>query len=570
MIYHEVTALKNSFLYKCSAVLLSAVFVCSTLTEPARAAADQPNYIYALGGSDPYYSSQWGLENDGSIRYSYMLGGQRATASAIAGVDIGYADGIRIYEADPDPKSDTVVAVIDTGFDYTHEDLSAETWVNTDEIAGDGIDNDGNGFVDDVYGWDFTANQKQKNVTSSDYEHGTHCAGIIGAGSDNGTGITGIAGVSNVKLMSIKTLTGEDGVGTTDELIEAIHYAENNGADICNISLGTYEYDAPLYSVMKNSKMLFVCASGNDGVDCDSQPIYPACYDLPNIISVANVQVDGTLLYASNYGQSSIDLAAPGTYIYSTLPGNSYGYMSGTSMSAPFVTGVAALAHSYYSGISASQLADLIRSNVLQLRTLSGYVSSSGMVSLSSVLTAASTSAFAPDANAPAVAADIADSADSYKQTVTVTAADDSGVVTLRYARGVKTASYFSGKGTALTVDSASGTASFKVSIPGVYTICATDASGNQTLTQVTSTVDAPSVLTLSAARKTIYRGKTYKLKYTLNEGTNGRTVTFTSSNKSVATVSSTGRITAKRRGKATITVKTANGLKKTCVVTVK
>lgn len=248
------------------------------------------------------------------------------------GVDIGAEDAWALYDGG---SRDVVVALVDTGIDYTHADLEGRIWVNEDEIPGNGVDDDGNGYIDDVYGWNFYSGSNQV-YTGSEDSHGTHGAGTIAAHADNGIGIAGIVRSDHVKVMAVKALGGWDGSGSTASIIRAIQYAEANGARICNLSLGSSRNDPALYRTIAASDMLFVVAAGNDGADLELAPSYPASYHLDNLITVANLRYDGNLDPTSSYGASSVDLAAPGTHILSTTPGNSYSYMTGTSMAAPY------------------------------------------------------------------------------------------------------------------------------------------------------------------------------------------------------------------------------------------
>ena len=218
-----------------------------------------------------------------------------------------------------------VIAVIDTGIDYLHSDLADNIWINTLEFSGTpDFDDDGNGYIDDVYGWDFADNDADPMDVDG---HGTHVTGIIAAKGNNGLGITGVAW--NAGIMALKVQSdGSDSIGTFD-VIEALAYAKNKGAGIVNCSFGgsTFvqtEYDA--LSGLESAGVLAVCAAGNDGVDTDpgGSPNYPSAYDLPNIISVAASNQDDSLASFSNFGAASVDLMAPGTSIKSTIPGGRY------------------------------------------------------------------------------------------------------------------------------------------------------------------------------------------------------------------------------------------------------
>ncbi len=383
----------------------------------------QPNYSYATTGvltNDELSKQQWALSNDGSFQMEeaknkfpvfenpfgdkQMPGqwqrpdnfgrpggknfiirayrGNSIEATATEGIDINIEDAWDIYS---DSGKEIIVAVIDTGIDYTHEDLAGHIWTNDDEIAGNGIDDDGNGYIDDVYGWNFYHNSN-KVYTGSEDDHGTHGAGTIIAESNNETGIAGIVQSDHVKVMSVKALGGNEGSGTTASIIKAIMYAEANGASICNLSLGTSQNDQAIYHTMANSNMLFVVAAGNDDNNIDKTPSYPASYDLDNIITVANLNYDGNLHYSSNYGKSSVDIAAPGAYILSTTTNNSYSYMSGTSMSAPMVSAAAALVYSHFEDISLANVKEILLSSATSIDSLEKSVGTGGMLDVGAAL----------------------------------------------------------------------------------------------------------------------------------------------------------------------------------------
>jgi len=285
----------------------------------------EPDYIQRICAipNDPQFPNQWGLNNP-----------QDTDIDAPEAWDISKG------------SKNVVVAVIDTGVDYNHEDLAANMWHNPGEIPNNGVDDDGNGYVDDYYGID-TFNGDGDPY--DDNGHGTHVSGIIGAVGNNGIGVTGVNW--NVSIMAIKFI-GADGWGYTSGAIEALEYVmmmKSLGVNVkvTSNSWGSYWYSKALYDTIKmagENNILFVAAAGNWHVDADYElPLYPAAYDLPNIISVAATRSDGSLTSWTTYGRSSVDIAAPGEDILSTVPGNSYESWSGTSMATPFVSGVAAL-----------------------------------------------------------------------------------------------------------------------------------------------------------------------------------------------------------------------------------
>ena len=252
-------------------------------------------------------------------------------------------------------SEDVVVAVVDTGVDYTHPDLRSNIWRNTREANGRaGVDDDGNGYVDDVYGWDF-ANSRPNAF--DDNKHGTHCAGIIGA-EKNGIGTIGIN--QKVRIMPLKFLAG-NGSGDTRAAIQAIDYAVANGARVISNSWGGGGYSSLLNDAIQRAiarGVYVVAAAGNESNDNDARPTYPAGY--PGVISVASSDQSDGLSYFSNFGSRSVFIAAPGSSIYSTVPGGSYEQLSGTSMATPQVSGAIALALSLNRGVGRGQMLDAL------------------------------------------------------------------------------------------------------------------------------------------------------------------------------------------------------------------
>lgn len=241
-----------------------------------------------------------------------------------------------------------VIAVIDTGVDWKHEDLKDRIWVNPKEIAGNGQDDDGDGYIDDVRGWDFFDKDADPNddVGSANPGHGTHCAGIIAATGDNGLGISGLA--PKVTIMPIRFL-GADGSGSLLDGIKAIDYAIAHGAHIISASWGapvSREQARPLIEAIERAEakgILFIAAAANDGQSNDKREVYPANAGLANVISVAASDVNDTKPRWSNYGRATVDLASPGANILSTIPGDKYRQLSGTSMATPLTAGAAGL-----------------------------------------------------------------------------------------------------------------------------------------------------------------------------------------------------------------------------------
>ena len=311
----------------------------------------QPDYLRHTGAeyaAEQYFNYLWGLNNAGQT-----VGG----VTGARDVDVNALEAAAVTKGDPN----LVVAVIDDGVDFTHPDLAGRAWVNPGE-SGSGreannLDDDGNGYVDDVNGWDFSATTGNGDKTvhdPGDY-HGTHVSGTI-AGSLNGTGVVGVA--PNVKIMALKFISS-DGLGSDSGAIAAIEYAKAKGVRISNNSYGGPGYSQALKDAIDASGMLFVAAAGNAGLDNDTHAdkSYPASFTSPNILSVASLGSTGYLSGFSNYGAQSVDISAPGQTILSSVPAmpatptdpatpQGWAFLDGTSMATPDVTGVAALAAS--------------------------------------------------------------------------------------------------------------------------------------------------------------------------------------------------------------------------------
>ncbi len=279
----------------------------------------------------------------------------------------------------------TVVAVIDTGIDYTHPDLAANLWFNTREIPGNGRDDDGNGFADDIIGYDFAAN----DADPSDHDgHGTHVAGIVGAAGNNGIGVSGVN--PNTRIMALKFI-GTDGNGYTSDGIRALNYAAANGARVANASWGSNVYDAVFAAAIARAQsagLILVTSAGNDSSNNDAVPFYPASYSasLANVVPVAAVDASGNLAGFSSYGANTVVLGAPGVSILSTLPNNRYGTLSGTSMAAPFVAGAIALLWDANPTWTWQQVVAKVKSSVDPLTSLAGRTTTGGRLNLAKML----------------------------------------------------------------------------------------------------------------------------------------------------------------------------------------
>ena len=353
----------------------------------------EPNYKYRLflTPNDPSYAQQWALDNIG------QTGG---TEDA----DVDAPEAWDLNTGNPE----IIVAVIDTGIDYRHPDLVNNMWVNSDEIPDNGIDDDGNGYVDDIYGYDFAG---AVNTDPSDgdsdpddfYFHGTHAAGIIGAAGNNNVGVSGVCW--NVKLMALKVFADDfftDAEVFATDAVAAIKYASDNGATIINASWGGDFFSQTLYDTIKEAGdqgVLFIAAAGNDfGKNLDEEAVYPASFDLENIISVMATDHNDVASDFTNFGPTTVDVAAPGTRVLSTTPttllfpmivfqvATNYDVLDGTSQAAPFVAGQCALIWSHYPTLPSSLVKGVILKTVDPVLDAS-YCLSGGRVNLYNSLT---------------------------------------------------------------------------------------------------------------------------------------------------------------------------------------
>jgi subtilisin family serine protease/subtilisin-like proprotein convertase family protein len=322
------------------------------------------HYIDLTIPNDPDFDELWGLHNDGQ-------------SGGTSDADIDAPEAWDITTG----SSEVIVGVIDTGVDYTHEDLADNMWTNPGEIVGDGVDNDGNGYVDDIHGWNTIT---ESGDPMDDHWHGTHCSGTIGAVGNNvyndDKRVVGVGVNWRVKIIAIKFLNS-GASGTTGDAIEAINYSlalKNNGVNIrvLSNSWGGGGFSQGLYDAITDAHtagMLFVAAAGNNnGLDNDTFPHYPSSYPHDNVVAVASTDHNDNLSGFSNIGPTTVDLGAPGSSIFSTLPGNGYGTSSGTSMATPHVAGVAALMLSVNNELSVSELKDNLMNTGDLIPALSG------------------------------------------------------------------------------------------------------------------------------------------------------------------------------------------------------
>jgi subtilisin family serine protease len=337
----------------------------------------EPNYIYVHGAvsTDSYYTngSLWGMYGDATSPAN-QFGSQAGEAWAA-----GNTGSAGVY-----------VGVIDEGIQFTHPDLSGQVWTNPFDVA-DGIDNDGNGYVDDIHGWDFAGNDNtiyDGGTNGRLDDHGTHVSGTIGAKANNGTGVVGVNW--NVTLISGKFL-GRNG-GTLANAVKAVDYFTtlktkwNLNIVATNNSWGGGGYSQALYDAINranSANILFIAAAGNSGTDNDVTASYPSNYNIANVIAVAAIDKTGALASFSQYGKTTVDLGAPGVAINSTTAFNVYSSYSGTSMATPHVTGGAALYASSHPGSSAATIKSAILSSAVPTASLTGKTVTGGRLNVS-------------------------------------------------------------------------------------------------------------------------------------------------------------------------------------------
>lgn len=330
----------------------------------------EPNYIYTVDNtldtmkavSDPQFAQQWGLKNTGKNSGGWWTPGKK-------GEDINAEKAWNVTKG----SKDVIVAVIDTGVDWGHKDLKDNMWINEAEKNGEaGVDDDGNGVIDDIYGADFANNDGDP---MDGHGHGTHCAGVIGAKHDR----TGIAGVmANVKIMGIKFLT-DSGSGSTADAIEAVNYAIKMGAHVMSNSWGGGGKSEALKEAIvaaNDEGISFVAAAGNSRRNNDTTETYPANYDVDNVISVGAMDGTGKKASFSNYGKKMVHVFAPGVNILSTVQNNGYKKMSGTSMACPHVSGVVGLLLSNNPNLNPVDIRDRLMGTAIENGSLDNYTAS--------------------------------------------------------------------------------------------------------------------------------------------------------------------------------------------------
>jgi thermitase len=337
------------------------------LPSEERMKGNEPVYFYK-GFNDPQVGKVWSFQdarkNGVSVNKSYL-----------APLNI--------------KKEEIIVAVVDTGVDYNHEDLKEVMWINENEIPGNNIDDDNNGYIDDVHGINPLVKDSEGNATGdpmASHAHGTHVAGTIGAKQNNGIGIAGIA--STVKIMAIRTVP--DSSDETDaDVVESFLYAAKHGAKLINCSFGKNHNEGGMIvnetmdHIGKTYGTLVVAAAGNDyGRNIDNSRVYPASFESDYLMVIASTTKSGGLSWFSNVGAKSVDLAAPGSGVYSTVPGNRYSSMSGTSMATPTTVGVAAEVLSHFPNLGPIELKETLIKSVTKVKKFSGKMVSGGRVDL--------------------------------------------------------------------------------------------------------------------------------------------------------------------------------------------
>lgn len=341
----------------------------------------EPNWIY----------THQATSNDTYVTNGSLWGMYSATATG-GGTENQFGSGATTaWNGNKTDCSSVVVGIIDEGYMYTHEDLSANAFRNPGEVAGNGADDDKNGLIDDVYGWDFAGNNSSVYDGAAD-DHGTHVAGTIGAVGGNGRGVAGVCW--SVKLMNAKFL-GNNG-GTTANAIRAVDYftdlksRHNLNIVATSNSWGGGGFSQGLADAIaraNTANILFIAAAGNSALNCETSDCYPAEYGNANVIAVASITSSGALSSFSNYGSSTIDIGAPGSGIWSTVPGkagrSSYASYNGTSMATPHVSGAAALYAARNAGANAATIKAAILNSATPTPSLNGRVSANGRLNVS-------------------------------------------------------------------------------------------------------------------------------------------------------------------------------------------
>lgn len=487
----------------------------------------EPNYIWSIDQivpNDTQYPSQYYLNNTGQ-------GGGTPGADIRAQLAWTLQTGTRV-----------VIAVIDTGVNYNHPDLQNNIWSNPGEIAANGVDDDRNGFVDDIRGWDFANND---NNPIDDNRHGSHVAGIIAAQGNNATGVSGVNWSAQIMPLKFMTATGS---GTSANAIRALNYAVAKGAKISNNSWGGGAFSQALQDAVAAAEQaghLFVAAAGNAASNNDTTPSYPASYTNANIISVASTTNTNGLSTFSNFGARSVDVGAPGQGILSTVLGSATATLSGTSMAAPVVAGVAGLMLASNGSLSLSALRNAILSSSDPVPALSGRTVTGGRVNAFRALQAIGAGTVAPPATPPTPA--------PTPLAVRPTGARiaSGGQIVFSASGGTAPYSWSVANAAVGTINAVTGT--FVGSATGgVTTVTVRDAAGasaSQSIT-VTALTIIPNTATLGIGASVVFSASSGTAPFT-----------WTSSNPAVATITALGVLTGVAAGTTAVSARDSNGV---------
>jgi subtilisin-like proprotein convertase family protein/subtilisin family serine protease len=435
---------------------------------PAIEYAEYNYIVHALATpNDPSFGELWGLNNTGQ-------------AGGTAGADISALDAWDVTTG----SSDVIVGIIDTGIDYNHPDLAANVWRNPGEIAGNGVDDDGNGYIDDVHGINAITGSGDP---FDDNDHGTHCAGTIGGVGNNGVGVAGVNW--NVSLIGLKFLSGS-GSGSTDDAIEAINYAvalkSNHGIDIrvLSNSWGGGGFSQALEDAIQaanDAGILFVAAAGNASSNNDTTDNFPSNYDVPNVLAVAATTRTDALSSFSNFGATTVDLGAPGSDILSTTPGNTYSVFSGTSMATPHVAGAAALVLSANNTLTVTELKDILMSSGDSIASLAGRTVSGKRLNVASALDQAGPPQprFNLNASPTSQAINQGQSASYTVDIASVGGFADNVTLSLASTPALNASASFTPNPVAAGSSSTLSVATTTATAPGTYTLTVTGTSGS-------------------------------------------------------------------------------------------
>ena len=439
----------------------------------------EPNWIYrpTVIPNDTRFAELWGMNNTGQL----ILG---SAGTPDADIDASEAWAIQTG------STSVVVGIIDTGR-QDHADLLGNIWTNPGEIAGNGIDDDGNGFIDDVHGWNFFGHNNV--LFGSDAcadDHGTHTAGTIGAKGNNALGVVGVNW--NVSIMSLKFLGGAGCSGSTADAVLAVQYAGAKGAKLTSNSWGGGGHSQALVDAINAAGILFIAAAGNSGTNNDISAFFPCNEPTPLMICVAATTKTDAKASFSNYGLTKVHLGAPGAQILSTVPTNAYAYFDGTSMATPHVAGVAALIYAQNPGLSAAEVKCRILQNVDPIPALAGITVTGGRLNAFKALSATGCTTTSITGNIKVNNVGQASKTVQLKGTALTTTTDGSGNFTFSNVpngsfkvkiMGVAGPGTFSGN---VSVNSV-GESGKKVKIKGIAGTVTTDGSGNFSKAGVTA-----------------------------------------------------------------------------------